>query len=314
MKRGLLTIVLPACNEAENIERSVQILSGICKQAAIPFELLFVDDGSGDCTWDSIVRAAEKDPGVRGIRFSRNFGKEAAIMAGLAEAKGDCAAVMDCDLQHPPEKIAEMYDLWQNGYEVIEGRKADRGKESYLHRTAANYFYTLISAATGLSLANTSDFKLLDRKAVNVLLKFNEKHLFFRALSQWIGFRTASVHFHVQERFSGITKWSTLKLVKYAVSNIASFSTLPMQLITLFGAMMFLVFIVFSGITFVQKITGIALPGFTTIIILQLFSSSLIMMGIGIVGYYVARIFDEVKNRPLYIVSKRAGATDKTHE
>ena len=225
-------------------------------------------------------------------------------MAGLTEAGGDCCAVIDCDLQHPPEKLVEMYRLWEQGYEVIEGVKSDRGNEGALHRLFAKFFYFLVSKATGFDMQNMSDFKLLDRKVVDSILELHEKKAFFRATSSWVGFKTAKVEFEVQEREAGVSKWSTANLTKYAIRNITSFSAAPMQIVTVFGFVILAVSVVFSIISIIQKISGIAVEGFTTVILLVAFSSSIIMISIGIVGYYISRIFDEVKNRPTYIVSE----------
>lgn len=228
-------------------------------------------------------------------------------MSGLAAAKGDCCAVIDCDLQHPPETLVEMYRLWQQGYEVVEGRKNTRGEESKLHTMAAQAFYSIISSATGFDMRTASDFKLLDRKAVTVLLNIRERNSFFRALSSWVGFKATSVSFDVQEREAGTSKWSTGSLVKYAVQNITTFSTLPMQFVTVLGVIMLVVSVVFGCISLWQKLTGRALEGFTTVILILLFSSSIIMISLGIIGYYIARIYEEVKGRPRYIVSETCG-------
>lgn len=243
--------------------------------------------------------------------FSRNFGKEAAILAGLAAAKGDCCVVIDGDLQHPPEKIVEMYRLWEQGYEIVEGQKASRGAESHAHGLAARAFYSLISRATGIDMANASDFKLLDRKAVNVLINMRERNAFFRALSSWIGFKTVSIPFDVQKRAGGSSKWSTPALAKYAVDNIASFSAAPMQLVTVLGGIMLLVSLVLGTIALVQKFSGRALGGFTTVILIQLFSSSIIMISLGIIGYYISKIYEEVKGRPRYIITDTCGDEEK---
>lgn len=162
-------------------------------------------------------------------------------MAGLTESSGDCCVVIDCDLQHPPEKIVEMYRLWEQGFEVVEGKKSSRGTEGKLHALAAKAFYSVISAAAGFDMANASDFKLLDRKAVNTLINMKEKNPFFRAFSSWIGFKTASIEFDVREREAGESKWSTLSLIRYAIRNISSFSTVPMQIVTALGVVMLLV-------------------------------------------------------------------------
>lgn len=303
----MLSVILPAYNEKDMIPVAADTLAGILDKAGIAFELLFVNDGSTDGTWDAICRAREKDPRVCGICFSRNFGKESAMFAGLEKARGDCCVVLDCDLQHPPEKIVEMYRLWEQGYEVVEGIKEDRGQETGLHRFAANSFYGLISRATGMDMASSSDFKLLDRKVVDTLNAMPERNVFFRALSFWVGFRRAEVKYDVRERTAGESKWSTRALIKYAVTNIGSFSSAPLHLITVMGVIALVVAIVFSVVSLVQKLMGVALGGFTTVIILLLLFGSLIMISLGIIGYYIARIYEEIKGRPRYIIQEYLG-------
>ena len=307
MDRGLLSVVIPAYNEDANIEKTSLVIEEILKDANIPCELIFVDDGSKDGTWDKIASEAERKSFVRGIRFSRNFGKEAAIMAGLEAAKGECCVVIDCDLQHPPEKIVEMYRLWEQGYEIVEGQKNSRGSEGRLHTLAARAFYSIISAATRTDMLNASDFKLLDRKAIDVLVNMRERNGFFRALSSWIGFRTTSIMYDVREREAGQTKWSSAALTRYAINNITSFSAAPMQIVTVLGVIMLLIAAVFGGIALVQKCCGQALEGFTTIILIQLFSGSIMMISLGIIGYYIAKIYEEIKGRPRYIVTDTCG-------
>lgn len=305
---SLLSVILPSYNEELMIEKTARTLKEVFDGVEFDYELIFVDDGSKDTTWKKIAMESERDERVHGVHFSRNFGKESAVMAGLAEANGDCCVVIDCDLQHPPVKILEMYELWKQGYEVIEGQKSDRGKESVMHTFAAHTFYALISKAVGFDMEDASDFKLLDRKAVNVLLNMREKNAFFRALSSWIGFETAAVSFEVQDREAGESKWSTKSLIKYALNNITSFSTVPMQMVTILGVIMFITTIIFGVTALVQKFMGIAQPGFTTVILLLLFSSSIIMISLGIIGYYIARIYEEIKGRPRYIISRTCGS------
>ena len=229
------------------------------------------------------------------------------MFAGLEKARGSCCVVLDCDLQHPPEKIVEMYRLWQEGYEVVEGIKSDRGEESGLHRFAANTFYGLISRATGMDMAASSDFKLLDRKVVDTLNAMPERNVFFRALSFWVGFRRAEVSYEVRERTAGESKWSTRALIKYAITNIGSFSSAPLHLITVMGVIGLIVAVIFSIVSLVQKLTGVALGGFTTVIILLLLFGSLIMISLGIIGYYIARIYEEIKGRPRYVIEEYLG-------
>ena len=307
MMEKLLTVILPAYNEEDNIHPAAETISGLLEREHIPFELLFVNDGSRDGTWTAIQRESALNGAVRGLRFSRNFGKESAIFAGLANARGGCAVVIDCDLQHPPEKIVEMYRLWEQGYEVVEGVKTDRGEESPFHAFAARCFYDLISKAVGIDMSSASDFKLLDRKAINALLTIREKNVFFRALSFWVGFKTTTVEFEVRERTAGSSKWSTRSLMRYAVNNITSFSAAPMQVVTVLGVLMLLISVILGVTTLVQKLWGTALGGFTTVIIIQLFTGSIIMISLGIIGYYIAKMYEEVKGRPKFIVAETCG-------
>ena len=286
-------------------------LTTLLEEADIPCQIIFVDDGSRDKTWEEICRVSEENPKVAGIHFSRNFGKEPAMFAGLERAAGDCCVVLDCDLQHPPEKIVEMYRLWEQGYEVVEGVKESRGEESGLHQFAANTFYRLISKATGMDMSNASDFKLLDRRVVDALNQMPERNVFFRALSYWVGFRKTTVSYRVQERTAGESKWSTRSLIRYAITNIASFSTMPMQIVTWLGIIFLLVGAVLGGQTLIHKLTGQALEGFTTVILIQLFGCGLIMLSLGVIGFYVARIYEEIKGRPRYIISETRGNLPK---
>ncbi|MGE4276715.1 MAG: glycosyltransferase family 2 protein [Lawsonibacter sp.] len=305
VKQGLLSVILPSYNEEASVPRAVDTVIGILTGNGIAHELIFVDDGSRDRTWAAIQTQAARHPQVRGIRFSRNFGKEAAIFAGLAQARGACAVVMDCDLQHPPEKVPEMYHLWQQGYQVVEGIKVSRGREHLFHTFAAKRFYSILSKSTGIDMSRASDFKLLDRRAVDTLLAIREKNAFFRALSSWIGFSTAQVEFEVQPRLEGQSKWSLRSLTRYAITNIAAFSTAPLQLVTLLGVVVFVCSVVLGIHSLWQKFTGHALEGFTTVILLQLFLGSILMVCLGIIGYYIAKIYEEVKNRPRYLVADR---------
>ena len=305
MNDKLLSVVIPAYNEEEIIPKTGETISRILSENQIEYELIFVDDGSKDGTWDKICDLADGNDKIRGVQFSRNFGKEAAMFAGLNEAEGDCVAVIDCDLQHPPEKLIDMYRLWEQGYEVIEGIKNSRGKESVAHGLFAKLFYKMISKSTGVDMSRASDFKLLDRKAVLVLQNLPEKAAFFRALSSWVGFRTAQISYDVREREVGTSKWSTFSLVKYAMTNVTSFTTLPMQLVTFLGIIMFIVSLVLTAIALVQYFTGQSVEGFTTVIILQCFTGSVIMLALGVIGYYISKIYEEVKGRPRYIIARR---------
>ena len=275
---AVLSIVLPAYNEEQNIANTVKVLSEILEQNKIDYELVFISDGSRDGTYAEIVKAAADNPRVKGAEFSRNFGKEAGIFAGLELASGDAVIVMDCDLQHPPQLIPQMWKLWQDGVEVVEGVKSDRGKESLGYKLSAGLFYRIMSKLIKIDMSASSDFKLLDRKVVDVLLGLPERNTFFRALSFWAGFRTESLPYEVQERQFGKSKWSFWSLMKYAISNVTSFSTLPLQLVTVLGMISILFSVVLAIQTLVRFLMGNSLGGFTTVILLILIIIVLILL------------------------------------
>lgn len=311
IRQGVLAVIVPAYNEESNILPAAKRISRILADAGIMYQIIFVDDGSTDATWGRILETAESFPYVSGLHFSRNFGKESAIYAGLNNMDAECCAVIDSDLQHPPEKLVEMYKMWQKGIDVVEGIKSDRGAESVLHTSAANGFYGIIGKLTGYELKNTSDFKLIDKEVVNVIRRMPERNTFFRAMSYWVGFKSAAVEYEVQERVFGETKWSAAKLLKYAMNNVAAFSTAPLQIVTWLGVFSIVFGMVFGAISLIQKIMGTALGGFTTVIILLAFIGGIIMLSLGIIGFYIAKIYSEVQNRPRYIISATCGVENE---
>lgn len=306
----MLSVIIPAYNEEKCIERVYNTIHSLLIENNIDSEFIFVDDGSKDQTYEMITKLSMEKENIVGLHFSRNFGKESAISAGLAEINGDCAVVIDCDLQHPPEKIVQMYRLWEQGYEIVEGIKKERGQEKKIHSIGAKMFYSVISRMAGFDMANSSDFKLLDRKVVDVLNKMPERG-FFRAISYWVGYNKATVEYDVGERVDGESKWSTRGLVKYALSNISSYSTAPMQIVTALGVVMLVISVIFGFWALIDKIIGRALEGMTTVIIITIFIGSIIMISLGIIGYYIARIYEEIKGRPKYIISSNVKSTKK---
>jgi len=301
---SVLSIVLPAYNEEQNIPNTAKVLADFLDEHKIEYELVFISDGSKDNTYAEIQKAAAGNPRIKGAQFSRNFGKEAGIFAGLELATGDAVVVMDCDLQHPPEAIPKMWDKWQNGAEVVEGIKSDRGKESLGYKLSAGLFYKIMSKLIKIDMNASSDFKLLDRKVVNVLLELPERNTFFRALTFWAGFRTETVEYEVQERQFGKSKWSLWSLMRYAISNATSFSTLPLQLVTVMGFVSIFGSVILAVQTLVRYLMGASVEGFTTVILLVLIIGGFIMLSLGIIGHYIARIYEEVKGRPKYIISQ----------
>lgn len=301
---ALLSIVLPAYNEEQNIANTAKVLSELLTENAIDYELVFVSDGSKDGTFQEICKVAESNPRIKGAQFSRNFGKEAGIFAGLELTTGDAVIVMDCDLQHPPQVIPQMWKLWQDGVEVVEGIKSDRGRESLGYKLSAGLFYKIMSKLIKMDMNASSDFKLLDRKVVDVLLTLPERNTFFRALTFWVGFRTETVEYEVQDRQFGESKWSFWSLMKYAITNATSFSTLPLQLVTIMGMVSIFFSVVLAIQTMAKYLCGTAVEGFTTVILLILIIGGFIMLSLGVIGHYLARIYEEVKGRPKYIISQ----------
>lgn len=311
---SLLSVVIPAYNEQEIILKTAAAVTQVLEDAGIEHEIVFVNDGSRDGTWDAIEQAARADAHVRGIGLSRNFGKESAILAGLRESRGDCCVVIDCDLQQPPEVMVDMYRLWEQGYKVVNGVKSDRGQESAFHKLAAKAFYATMSAIVRLDMRKASDYKLLDREVVEALLAMPERNYFFRALSEWVGYPSTSVEYDVRERAYGKTKWTTWSLYRYALTNITSFSAIPLHLITALGCFVFVVAVVFGLIALVQYFKGTAVEGFTTVILLLLLIGSVIMISLGIIGYYISKIYEEIKQRPKYLVAVRTGEKEQTEK
>ncbi len=299
---SLISLVIPAFNEEENIDNTIDTLTGILKNQPFDYELVFVNDGSRDRTYELIENRARSDSHVKGISFSRNFGKEAAIFAGLSAAVGDATVVLDCDLQHPPTLIPKMVELWNEGFEVVEGVKASRGKESLFHKLCAGLFYKIMSKLVKIDMSATSDYKLLDRKVVDALLNLTERNTFFRALSFWVGFKSVKIEYEVEERKFGTTKWSFGSLLKYAINNATSFSTLPLQIVTYLGVASIFFSVIFGIQTLVRYFSGTAKEGFPTVILLELLIGGFIMLSLGIIGHYLARIYEEVKGRPRYII------------
>lgn len=301
----MLSIVIPVFREglhlAETLKETIQTLDSL----DMGYEVILVDDGSPDNTWKVISEQSQQFAAVKGIRLSRNFGKEAALAAGLQHASGDAVVVMDGDLQHPPALIPAMVGLWKEGAEVVEAVKQHRGSESHHSKARAKLFYAIFTRLAGYDLRGASDFKLMDRRVLDAWRSMGERNLFFRGMNAWLGFRRVQIPFDVAARAGGESSWSLLQLVRLAMTAVTSFSSAPLQLITLSGAA-FTVFAVLLAIqTLYLKIAGKAVDGFTTVILLLLVIGGAVMLGLGIIGTYIARIYDEVKARPRYIVAER---------
>jgi glycosyltransferase involved in cell wall biosynthesis len=300
-----ISVVIPLYCEADGLVGNLRAIATVLESVQLPFEFILVDDGSPDDTWTAIERLAQEMPNVRAMRLSRNFGKEAALCAGLENATGEAVIVMDADLQHPPALIPEMIRVWQrSAADVVEAVKESRGRESLFHRLASRLFYSLFTRASGFDIAGASDFKLMSRRAVQAWLRMPERNVFFRGMSAWVGFRRTQIPFSVGNRSGGRSGWSIRKLARLATGAITAFSSAPLQLITVAGVAFAIFATAIAARTLYLWFIGEAVSGFSTVILVLLIIGCLLMFGIGIIGAYVARIYDEVKMRPRYIVEQ----------
>jgi glycosyltransferase involved in cell wall biosynthesis len=306
MSRRSVSIVMPAFNEEQALAGTVREVQAQLARAAVgDHEIVIVDDGSSDGTWDVVTTLAKVDDRIRGVRLSRNFGKEAAIATGLDLACCDAAIVMDCDLQHPPELLGDMIATWQRGdAEVVEAFKRTRGRETLTARLFAGVFYTTFERLSGIDLVGASDFKLLDRRVINTYNRLRERNVFFRGLTAWLGFRHAAVHFDVPARTSGGSRWTRAKLVALGVTAILAFSPIPLFFVLGLAAIFFVVSVLLGAWALYLWAIGEAVSGFTTVILLILMSGSMILAGLGVIGLYLAKIYDEVRGRPRSVVSE----------
>ena len=305
MNRPLLSIVIPVFREGAQLSNFLAAVRSSLSQCNLLYELVLVDDGSPDDTWSVIAAEAESYQAIRALRLSRNFGKESALCAGMEHARGDAVIVMDADGQHPPSLIPEMVRMWQSSAsDIVEAVKRRRGRESLSSKLGALLFYFILNKLSGFHFKGASDFKLMNRKAVNAWLEMHERNVFFRGMTVWMGFNTVQIPFEVVPRSAGQSTWSVLNRVKLALVGITAFSSFPLHLVT-FAGVIFLGLSVLLGLeTLYLKLTGQAVSGFATVILLELIIGSFLMISLGIIGEYLARIYEEVKGRPRYLLKE----------
>lgn len=302
-----LSVIVPAFNEAEGLPAFLEQLFGILQICCPEHEVWVVDDGSRDATWDRLRAELPRHPRLHGVRFTRNFGKEAGILAGLRHARGRAVLIMDSDGQHPPALIPQLLAPWRSGAaQIVAAQKANRDTDSVMSRLNAKLFNGMMHALTGLNLEGASDFRLLDRRVVDTLLAFPEKVRFFRGMTVWTGFTTVAVSFDVAPRIAGETHWSTAQLTRLAITAITSYSAKPLGMIFRLG----LLGMVGAGLLLLQAVyswlTHIAVSGWTSMTVVVLFFGSANLLGIGVLGAYLAQIFDEIKHRPEFLVAEVA--------
>lgn len=301
-----LALVIPVYNEESAIRSNFMEMHSILNQDGIDCHYLFVDDGSKDGTWAELMMISKEFDCVTATRFARNFGKEMALCAGLNQIDADYYITMDSDLQHPPKYIKEMLLLMEKEeVNIVTGIKSSRGKEPLTQKIFAKSFYQFLKVITKLDLDNSSDFKLMDRKVVDAIRQFNESNVFFRGLVNWVGFKKIQMPFEVEERKLGTTHFSPAKLILTALNAILAYTSKPLY-ITVFSGLIFLFFALILGVqTLSNYFMGIAVSGFSTVILLLLITGSMMMLSLGMIGIYISRIYDEIKGRPRYIISEK---------
>jgi len=304
-----LSVIIPVHNEGANIGPLCERLFPVLDRIGLPSEVVFIDDGSRDDSLSVIRALSETEPRIGAVSFSRNFGKEIAIAAGLDHARGDAVVIMDADLQHPPEMIEAFVERWREGYDMVYGQRTDRSDETRVKRGSAHLFYRLFARFGEVSLPEgAGDFRLIDRKGVAVLRAMGEKARFSKGLYAWIGFKGAGVPFVVEDRRSGTSQWSFRRLFRFAFDGIAAFSTAPLRIWTYLGFLISFLSIATALYFLIRTLLfGSDLPGFPSLIVSIMFFSGIQLMSLGIIGEYVGRIFAEVKHRPLYVVAERIG-------
>jgi len=307
--KKLISLVVPVYNESAVIRTFYdRASSALASLDGFEYEILFVDDGSHDDTYQQVTAFAQRDPGVRVIKFSRNFGHQIAITAGVDHARGDCVVVIDSDLQDPPEVIKAMIQEWNKGFDVVYGVRDEREGESAMKLLTASMFYRLLGSVAKIKIpANVGDFRLMSRRAVDELKQLREKDRFVRGLVSWIGFKQTGVKYHRDKRYAGETKYPYRKMIKFAMDGIASFSTMPLKLATWLGYATSLLAFLYLISVFIQKFLGITVQGFATIMVAMMFLGGVQLICLGILGEYLGRIFNEIKPRPMYIIEEFVG-------
>lgn len=306
--RKLVSLVVPFFNEGEGIESFHERIAPFTgPETGCDFEIVCVDDGSRDGTLAKLCALADRDPRVRVLELSRNFGKEAAMAAGLDDAAGDAVILLDADLQDPPELIPRFIEAWRNGAEVAVGRRMDRVSDTFFKRQTAEWFYHLFNKVSPTKIPhNVGDARLMDRMAVKALKRLPERQRFLKGLVPWLGFRTVAIDFTRGPRLAGTSKYPSLRLWNYALEGITSFSTVPLKIWTYIGtlgallSLLYAAFVVFAKLAF-----GNAAPGYASTIVAILFMGSIQLISVGLLGEYIGRIYMETKQRPLYIVRRQ---------
>ena len=313
LKHSLISCVVPAYNEAANLSILLPALQGVLNALGARWEVIVIDDGSKDDT-DSVMQAWSANAGFRYLQLSRNFGKEAAITAGLEAANGDVVIIMDADMQHPPSLLPTMVDRWQSGVDMVYAVRENRDDENWRKRVGTRFFYTLLTGSRGVQVPpHAGDFRLMDRAVVQALLQLPERNRFMKGLYAWVGFPSEPIMYTPQTRQHGESHFSSWRLIRLALAGLTAFTTWPLRAVSMVGFLVSICSFIYGLVIVIQFILyRNPVDGWPTIVTILLFFSGINLLSLGIVGEYIARIFDEVKGRPLYIVRKALGrAHDK---
>lgn len=317
MASPVISIVAPAYNEEKNLPAFIAAIVPVLESIGETFEIIFVNDGSRDGTLGMLAAAASQDPRIKAVGLARNFGKDVALSAGLQHASGQAIIPIDCDLQHPVELIPQFVAKWREGYDMVIGVRSKRDEEGWLRRTLSQSYYKVMRSMTSVEIPpNAGDFRLLDRKILDVINKMPERHRFMKGIFAWPGFKVASIEFQANVRANETSSsWSFFKLWRFALDGLFSFSSAPLKWWTYIGVLSAVGAFVYLAITLIQKIFfGIDAPGYASLLIVMLFFNALILISNGIQGEYIARIFEEVKGRPLYVIGQLYGFEEKKPE
>lgn len=300
-----VSVVVPFKDEGECLPLLIKRLREVLESLNVSYEVVLVDDGSTDDSWNILSGPAFQNIPLRALSFSRNFGKESAIRAGLQASRGKATIVMDADLQHPPSLIPEMYSLWKNErVMVVEAVRKQGHRSGVINVLGSMVFYNCLSFLAGIPLADATDFKLLDRHVVDQICQFRERNTFFRGIVTWLGLPSRRLEFEVPQRVGGRTRWSLVRLICLAIDGITGFTTIPLRLVTFFSAFFILISFLLILQTFYNFALGRAVEGFTTVIICILLVGGVITASLGIIGEYLARVYEEVKSRPSYVIMR----------
>ena len=304
--RPLISIVAPCYNEAESVDLFVDTISQTVDGQDFDIEIVFVDDGSLDDTRGKLTALANRRPDIKLVVFSRNFGKEAALTAGLDYADGDAVIVIDVDLQDPPELILGFIKKWREGYDVVYGVRDDRTSDTAAKRISANGFYQLFNKISGVKIPeNTGDYRLMDRRVVETIKTLPERSRFMKGLFAWVGYDSVGIPYVRPERALGETKFTFWRLWNFAVDGFVSFSTIPLRVWSYIGAAVALISVVYALIIVLQTmITGVDVPGYASLLVFILFFGSVQLISVGVLGEYISRLFVEAKRRPIYVVEE----------